>query len=112
MPFGRKFERAFRRIVEIYAAGGGARPRSLFGAEPIESAASRPRWSMRGPLALFLLLVVAIGIVGSFYIEQQYVDAHQTVDREVSTIADMKAAQIANWWRERRSDAEVIFRQP
>ena len=33
-------------------------------------------------------------------------------EREVSTIADLKAAQIANWWRERHSDAEVIFKTP
>ncbi len=33
-------------------------------------------------------------------------------EKEVSTIADLKAAQIANWWRERHSDAEVIFKTP
>ena len=72
----------------------------------------RPRSSARGPLAILLFLVVVIGIAGFVYTKQQNLDARQMVEREVSTIADLKAAQIANWWRERHSDAEVVFKTP
>lgn len=67
---------------------------------------------MRGPLAILLSIVVVIGIAGWVYIKLQYVDARQTVEREVSTIADLKASQIALWWRARRSDAELVFKTP
>ena len=78
----------------------------------IEPAATRPRSSALGRWGLLLSLVVALGIAGSVYTKQQNLDARQAVEREVSTIADLKAAQIANWWRERRSDAEVVFKTP
>jgi signal transduction histidine kinase len=76
----------------------------------IESAATQARPSALGRWGLLLSLVVALGIAGSAYTRQQNMEARRTVEREVSTIADLKAAQITNWWRERRSDAEVVFR--
>ena len=79
---------------------------------PIESAATRPRSSALGRWGLLLILVVALGIAGSAYTRQQNMDARQVVEREISTIADLKAAQVGNWWRERRSDAEVVFQTP
>jgi two-component system, sensor histidine kinase and response regulator len=73
---------------------------------------SQSRSLPRGSLAILLSLVVLIGIAGAVYIKLQYVDARQTVEREMSTIADLKAAQIAIWWRARHSDAEVVFKTP
>jgi signal transduction histidine kinase len=78
----------------------------------IESVATRPRSSALGRWGLLLSLVVALGIAGSDYTKQQYLDARQTAEREVSTIAELKVAQIADWWRARRSDAEVVFKTP
>ncbi len=67
---------------------------------------------LRGPLAILLSIVVVIGIAGSVYIKLQSVDARQTVEREVSTIAELKASQIAIWWGARRADAELVFKTP
>jgi signal transduction histidine kinase len=67
---------------------------------------------VRGPLAILLSLVAALGIAGWVYIKVQYADARRTVEGELTTIADLKAAQIANWWQERRANAEVVFKTP
>jgi signal transduction histidine kinase len=67
---------------------------------------------VRGPLAILLSLVAALGIAGWVYIKVQYADARQMVEGELTAIADLKAAQIANWWQERRANAEVIFKTP
>jgi len=61
---------------------------------------------------ILLSLVVLMGIGGYVSIHLQYADARQTAEREVLTIADLKSSQIANWWRERRADAEVVFKTP
>jgi len=82
MPIGSQVEKVFRRIVAVCR------------------------------LAILPSIVIAIGITGAAYIKLQYVAARQAAERELSTIADLKAAQISIWWQERRSDAEVALRTP
>ena len=95
----------------LAAAGPLAWPLILLETGPIESTATRPRWSVLGPLGLSVSRRRDRNR-RVLYIKHQIADARQTAEREVSTIADSKAAQIANWWRERHTDAEVIFRTP
>ena len=90
MPIGSQFERARRRMVAM----------------------CRPRLSAWSPLAILLSLIVAIGIAGFVYLRRQSLDARQTAEKELSTIADLKAVQIALWWRERRSDSEMVLKTP
>jgi len=90
MPIGSQFEKACRRVVALGWSGP----------------------SVRGPLAILLSIVALIGIGGYVSIHLQYLDARQTAESEVLTIADLKSSQIANWWRERRADAEAVFKTP
>jgi len=96
----------------LAAAGPLAWPIILLEAGPVDSTARRPRWSVLGPLALLLFLLLATGIAGSFHLRELITSARLTAEREVSAMADSKAAQIAEWWRERRTGAAVIFRTP
>lgn len=82
-------------------------PFSLFGAD-----ATSPRAGglmAKGPLATFIVLALAIGIAGFFYLAHQVQNSRQTVQRELLAIAELKTGQIAGWYAERRKDAEVAL---
>lgn len=70
--------------------------------------------AIRGKLSVvtFLAFFSAIAISGSFYIYHQFKTFRQTKQFELTAIADLKAAQIGNWYGERMSDASVIFNTP
>ena len=62
------------------------------------------------PRMLTITLCLAAGILvgGSFLLRQQLRAARTQVETQLSTIADLKAKQIAEWVSDRRGDAHVI----
>ncbi len=64
-----------------------------------------------GPL-VWLLLATAIGSAGWLYLGRQIAASRAHALAELFTIADLKVAQIAKWYHERRADAEVLLRSP
>ncbi len=56
-----------------------------------------------------MVLMALIGVLGWYYLQRQQEEAYNTVENELSTIADLKAARISNWMMERRGDGEVAL---
>jgi PAS domain S-box-containing protein len=63
-------------------------------------------------LIIFLFLAAGIGTSGYLYYKQQRISLRNDAINVISSIADMKANQIAVWLKERLGDAEVIYRNP
>jgi PAS domain S-box-containing protein len=61
-----------------------------------------------GSIALAILLALVISLGGLAYYNHRYAAGQQAARDSVSTIADLKAQEIANWMKERRGDAEFI----
>ena len=83
-------------------------------ATPLIRVGSRPSrgWIVSIPLLTFMLLSAGIGTVGYTYFTHQIVAARQVAQDNLSSIADLKAAQIVAWYRERTGDAHAIFNSP
>lgn len=72
-----------------------------------------PLWrSVRAPVVIFLILASLIGGLGYTVYAQQRQATRQAKIDELSTIANRKAAEIAHWLAERRSDGAFIAREP
>ncbi len=63
-------------------------------------------------LIIFLLLATGIGISGYLYYAQQKEHLRKETGNNLSSIADLKVKQIANWREERFADAENIYNNP
>ena len=61
-------------------------------------------------MVVFFAFFSAIVVSGSFYISHQLKTFRQTKQFELTAIADLKAAQISNWYGERMADARIIFK--
>lgn len=72
---------------------------------------SRPPFPTR-PFLLFLALALGIVAAGAIYFRQEASRVRKAAEEHLSSIADLKAAQIALWRRERLADAESISRNP
>ncbi len=72
----------------------------------------RPRSFPRAPFLVFLLLALGIVVAGGMIFRHETVRARKATEEHLSSIADLKAAQIADWRRERIADAESISRNP
>jgi len=66
----------------------------------------------RGPFSLILLLALGIVVAGGVFFRHETARTRKATEDHLSSIADLKAAQIANWRRERIADAEMISRNP
>jgi len=86
--------------------------RGVISGEPPSEADESSRRFERRLLAAFVLFIGAIGVVGSLYLRRQMADLRTTLENELSAIADLKANQIGRWLHERRSDAELVARNP
>lgn len=62
--------------------------------------------------AAFLVLTVAIGTAGLFYLRQQQAAARRAMRDELAAIAQLKTDQIVNWRTERLGDANLIKDTP
>ena len=72
----------------------------------------RPRSLPRVPFLVFLLLTLGIVAAGGMIFQHETTRARKATEEHLSSIADLKAAQIADWRRERIADAESISRNP
>ena len=79
------------------------------GTKPVTPPASRA-WPAFG--VLFLLVAAAIIEAGVFYYRTYQRHFRADAERQLSTIADLKVAQIADWRRERLADANYVQRTP
>jgi energy-coupling factor transporter ATP-binding protein EcfA2 len=61
---------------------------------------------VRSPAAAILLLAVGTGITGAVYLRHQSRALQMAAETSLSSIAELKTGQIADWYAERRSDAE------
>jgi PAS domain S-box-containing protein len=71
---------------------------------------SNDRFRVGMPLLVFLLLSLAIVGVGYYVFQQQAKHLKDSTQRELATIADLKAEQVANWRSERKGDAQAVSR--
>jgi PAS domain S-box-containing protein len=60
------------------------------------------------PKLVFLLLVLAIAGVGYYIFQQQARHLKESAQRELATIADLKAEQLVRWRSERQGDAQAV----
>ncbi|MCA1732511.1 MAG: hypothetical protein LC732_02790, partial [Acidobacteria bacterium] len=86
-------------------------PASLIAASEAgpEETSSKQWWGF--PLLIAFLAAGIIGL-GSLWLQHEQIEAHDLAVASISAIADMKAAQIAGWYRERQADAATIQRAP
>ncbi|MGZ8450405.1 MAG: sensor histidine kinase, partial [Candidatus Deferrimicrobiaceae bacterium] len=72
----------------------------------------RPRSLPRAPFLVFLLLALGIVVAGGMIFRHETGRARKATEEHLSSIADLKAAQISDWRRERLDDAESIAWNP
>lgn len=65
-----------------------------------------------GLLLLGLLFAAGIGTTSWLYFNRQQAETLRLSEESLSTIADLKVAQISNWMNERRNDAQMALYQP
>ena len=73
-------------------------------------AAGRP--SRAAPLALFVLVAVAITAAGAISYGASATDLRQQKERELATIAALKVDELERWRDERLIDADMIASDP
>lgn len=66
----------------------------------------------RYALPVFLLLVIAIGVLVAMYLTYERRQLEQKVKEELLSVADIKVTHIANWYSERVQDANQMFNTP
>ncbi|MBP2679150.1 MAG: hypothetical protein H6Q82_2215 [Deltaproteobacteria bacterium] len=66
----------------------------------------------RAPFLVFLLLALGIVVAGGMIFRHETTRARKATEEHLSSIADLKASQIANWRKERIADANSISRNP
>ena len=77
-------------------------------------AAQPPRlsWLLIGETVIFLSLVAAALGGGFYYFGRHIAAARAAAGKELLAVGDLKAGQIANWYRERQADARFHFQNP
>jgi|GEM_PF-1363585 len=69
---------------------------------------SRMHWILRG-VATILFLILALGTV---YLRSEISSKRAELDAKLSTVSEFKSGQIADWYRDRISDALILSRMP
>ncbi len=83
---------------------------ALLGGRSIGSAPEPASRFLKGPLAIFLLLFLAIGSAGFFYLKFQLSEIRRARQQELNAVANLKVRQISGWYQERLADAGYVFR--
>jgi len=96
----------------LIAAGIDTFPIVLFQTEAGVGSKPLRDWGIGTPVLAFLLLLVGIGTVGYAYFKHQNATARQVAQDNLSSIADLKASQIAAWYQERLADGRDVFNNP
>ncbi|MBU3949479.1 MAG: PAS domain S-box protein [Proteobacteria bacterium] len=68
---------------------------------------SSSRWIAIAPFLLLFMLII-IAATEYLYIRQQYRAAKKAAQTEISSVANLKAGQIENWYKDRIKDAEIV----
>jgi len=97
-------------MAVLFAVGADLWPLALFGAGAGRVQAPSRRWPWRNPLVGFLLLTAAIMAGGTFILRGQLKTARLLVQNELAAIGELKAGQIANWYRMRTGDLAQVHR--
>ena len=63
----------------------------------------------KGYIAAFLLLAAGIGIIGYFYLKNQFAESRRSCENELSTIGNLKELQISEWYADHLSHSEYFF---
>ena len=66
----------------------------------------------RAPFIVFLLLALGIVVAGGMIFRHETTRVRKATEEHLSSIANLKATQIAHWRRERLEDAESMARNP
>lgn len=97
-------------IALLLRAGVDVWPMSLFVTSNVPPAGVGARSNWVGVFAFAALIVAGIVASGVSYIGGERARAQAEARDMVSTVADLKVAGIAAWFRERRGDAELLTR--
>lgn len=95
----------------VIAAGHDTWPLTIFNVEsgiPLKQS----RWLMKGPMVVFLVIIILIGVSGFFFLKNQIVFFRLKAQDELSAISDLKSKQIASWYKERIDSADYFFMDP
>ncbi len=95
----------------VIASGQDIWPLSIFSVEcgmPL----TQLRWFMKGPLMIFLLIIIIICVSGFYFLKNQIAVFRLKAQDELSAIADLKAKQISAWYKERVDNANYFYRDP
>ena len=93
-------------------SGPDANPFGLFGFTPVGPFPDSSSLLSRGHVGTILFLAIAIATVGTLFLRHQITVFSKEVKKDLAIIAELKSAQIAAWYYERKIDAEVIFNNP
>jgi|GEM_PF-1736447 len=79
------------------------------------NAGGRPLAARRGPvrlLAVFVLLAAGVSLAGYFYYQSIKANAQKEMGHSLTSVANLKVAQIVQWRQERLGDARVAQEPP
>jgi PAS domain S-box-containing protein len=71
-----------------------------------DSGGRRFEWTLVASVTAMSVLLIAVGAV---YLRRQVTEVRQAAQHELSTLAELKAEQVARWQRERQGDARFFF---
>jgi PAS domain S-box-containing protein len=72
---------------------------------------SSQRRLSRGLLIILLLAISGLWGFGAMFLRTRVRAARHLAEEELDTVADLKARQISNWYKERLQDCDLVFRQ-
>ena len=99
-------------ISLIMAAGLEVGIFVLFRPSPFSLTDANTGRLIKSPLIGFLILLLFIGVTGSFYIKNQGLEARRGMENQLQTITTLKANLLATWYQERQADADIIMQTP
>ncbi|PKN72073.1 MAG: hypothetical protein CVU50_08805 [Candidatus Cloacimonetes bacterium HGW-Cloacimonetes-3] len=87
---------------------------SIIQAQQQKSAEDRDDFTIktRTPLFIFLIFIVAMGIVGLYYVNRESNQLKKNALDDLASIADLKVKQIETWNHERFEDARQLYETP
>lgn len=94
--------------VFLLITGSDTLPLSLFAKRHLDVSSER---NVFGNTALIVFGIFSFAVIttGTVYLRLQFKDYIDNRHKELSAIADLKAEQIDRWYKERWSDAKIIF---
>ena len=76
----------------------------------VNTSVGNAKWLPLGYVAAFIFL--AVGVVGSFYLKNQFAKSRQAAENELAAIGDLKSEQIAKWYSDQLEHVNYFFNSP